>query len=336
MKKSSYINYIVLIFSILSILVCLTDCKKTDNPIKFPKGTFPDTVINMADINSAYDDYNIALYELNNTSPIIFSSNRKSSGGQFDLEQATFSFVFNQTDGSFGLGADMTNDAFLDKLINRAKTAGNDFGPYRLFSSLDGFEYLLLSSVNGDGNLDLYYLKNRPVYGLIIPDIDGPHPVKLLNTSFDDAYICFDSNLDSAYFVSNKDGNFDIFLQKRPADKDITSWFNLDYAVSTRADSVNSSSEDKCPMVLKHVMVFSSNRPGGLGGFDLYYSIFRNGKWNSPVNLGPGINSSSDEYRPVPGNHPDFTNQFMMFSSNRPGGKGGFDIYFTGVEFPEK
>lgn len=192
MKKSSYINYIVLIFSILSILVCFTDCKKTDNPIKFPKGTFPDTVINMADINSAYDDYNVALYELNNTSPIIFSSNRKSSGGQFDLEQATFSFVFNQTDGSFGLGTDITSDAFLDKLINRAKTPGNDFGPFRLFSSLDGFEYLMLSSVNADGNLDLYYLKNRPVYGSIIPDIDGPYPVKLLNTSFDDAYICFD------------------------------------------------------------------------------------------------------------------------------------------------
>jgi hypothetical protein len=26
----------------------------------------------------------------------------------------------------------------------------------------------------------------------------------------------------------------------------------------------------------------------------------------------------------------------MMFSSNRPGGKGGFDLYFTGVQFPKK
>jgi hypothetical protein len=289
----------------------------------------------MTDINSAYDDYNLALYQLYGNAPIVFSSNRKSSGGQFDLEQGNISFIFDQTNGSFGLEADMTDDAFLDKLINKAKTPGNDFGPYRMYSSLDGFEYLLLSSVNGEGNLDLFYFKNRPVYGSGLPDIDGPYPIKLLNTSSDDAYICFDSNLDSAYFVSNRDGNFDIFLHKRPTDKEIADWFDLDYAVSTKVDSVNSSSEDKCPLVFRKVMVFTSNRPGGLGGFDLYYSVFRNGKWSSPVNLGPGINTSSDEYRPVIGYHPDFTNLFMMFSSNRPGGKGGFDLYFTGVEFPE-
>jgi hypothetical protein len=336
MKKSVYNYYFVFIFSMLSITIFFTDCKKTENPINFPQGTFPDTVVNLADINSEYDDYNLTLYQLYGNLPIVFSSNRGSSGGQFDLEQASISFVFDQTNGAFGLGADMTNDAFLDKLISKAQTQGNDFGPYRLFSSLDGFEYFVLSSVNEAGNLDLFYLKNRPVYGSILPDIDGPYPIKLLNTSYDDAYICFDSNLDSAYFVSNIDGNFDIFLQKRPAEKDIASWFNLDYAVSTKVDSVNSSSEDKCPLVHKNIMVFTSNRPGGLGGFDLYYSVFRNGKWSSPVNLGPGINTSSDEYRPVIGYHPDFTNLFMMFSSNRPGGKGGYDLYFTGVEFPEK
>ena len=83
-------------------------------------------------------------------------------------------------------------------------------------------------------------------------------------------------------------------------------------------------------------MVFASNRPGGLGGYDLYYSILKNGKWGSPVNLGPRINTSSDEYRPVIGSYPEFTNKYLMFSSNRPGGKGGFDLYFTGVDFSSK
>jgi hypothetical protein len=31
------------------------------------------------------------------------------------------------------------------------------------------------------------------------------------------------------------------------------------------------------------------------------------------------------------GSDEDFTNTFLMFSSNRPGGKGGFDLYFTGI-----
>ena len=65
-------------------------------------------------------------------------------------------------------------------------------------------------------------------------------------------------------------------------------------------------------------MVFTSNRPGGFGGYDLYYSVFKNGKWSSPVNFGPRINTASDEYRPLIGYHPDFTNIYMIFSSDRP------------------
>jgi hypothetical protein len=332
MKNPGFINILTAVFCVTFISVCFTDCKKTENPIKFPKGTFPDTVLSLSDINSAYDDYNIALYQITQDLPIIFSSNRKSSGGQFDLEQASISFLFDQTTGVFTFSSKMTTDAFYEKLISKAKTAGNDFGPYSLFSTVDGFEYLLLSSVNTAGNLDLFYLKNQPVSGSIIPEVSGPFPIKLMNTSSDDAYICLDAEKDSAYFSSNKDGNFDIFLLKKPAKTDLSSWFNLDYSIPVRCDSLNSSDEDKCPFILKKIMVFTSDRPGGFGGFDLYYSVFKKGKWSSPVNFGPRINTSYDEYRPVLGFHPDFTNNYLMFSSNKPGGKGGFDLYFTGVD----
>ncbi len=334
MKKSGYINSIIGIIILLFISVSFTDCKKTPNPIKFPKGTFPDTVINVAAINSPYDDYNLDIFQLLGYSPLIFSSNRKSSGGQFDLEQAAVSYTFDQTTGVFGFGDRMTTDPFLDKLINKAVTPGNDFGPYRLFSTVDGYEYLLISSVNTAGNLDLYYLKNQPAFGTNLPEVTGPSPVRFMNTGADDAYICFNTNQDSAYFISNFDGNFDIFLQKKPAEQDLTSWFNSDYSSPTKVDSINSTYEDKCPFINKKIMVFTSNRPGGLGGYDLYYSLFKHGKWSSPVNLGPRINTSSDEYRPVIGFNPDFTNNFLMFSSNRPGGNGGFDLYFTGIDFP--
>jgi hypothetical protein len=335
MKKSLFYNYIILIFSMLILSTCLSNCKKTESPIKFPKGTFPDSVINLNDINSAYDDYNISLYQLTGNYPIIFSSNKKSSGGQFDLEQANISFVFDQTSGRFDLTAKMSDDSFVSKLINQAKTPGNDFGPYRLFSTTDGFEYLILSSENADGNLDLYYLKNTPVSNANLPAIDGPYPVNILNSGSDDAYISFNILQDSVYFTSNRDGNFDIYLQKRPVDKDLASWFSLPFTASAKVDSVNSTSEDKCPFIFRNVMFFASDYPGGLGGFDLYYSVCKNGKWSSPVNMGPDVNSSSDEYRPVIDYNPDFTNIFMMFSSNRPGGKGGFDLYFKGMELPK-
>jgi hypothetical protein len=82
MKKSSFSKYLMLIFNIIIISSSLINCKKTDSPIKFTHGTFPDSVINLADINSVYDDYNITLYQIEGHIPIIFSSNRKSSGGQ--------------------------------------------------------------------------------------------------------------------------------------------------------------------------------------------------------------------------------------------------------------
>ena len=169
-----------------------------------------------------------------------------------------------------------------------------------------------------------------------LPAVEGPFPVKLFNTTSDDAYFCFDSNWIQHILHLTEMEILIFILHKRPAEMEISKWLNLEFAASTKADSVNSSSDDKCPMVFKKIMIFTSNRPGGLGGYDLYYSVFRKGKWSSPVNFGPGINTSSDEYRPVIGFHPDFTNYFMMFSSNRPGGKGGFDLYFTGIEFPEK
>ena len=334
MKKSGYLNIITAGVCVIVISTLFTNCKKSENPVKYPKGTFPDSVINISDINSPYDDYNLALYQISETLPVIFSSDRNSSGGQFDLEQASISILFDQTTGVFGFGSKMTTDAFLDKLISKAKTPGNDFGPYRLFSTVDGFEYLLLASVNSSGNLDLFYLKNTPASGTILPEVSGPFPIKLMNTSSDDAYICFNSRQDTAYYSSNKDGDFNIFYINKPLDKDLSSWFNMDYALPAKVDSINSSSEDKCPFILKNIMVFASNRPGGLGGYDLYYSVYKNGKWSSAVNLGPRINTSSDEYRPVIGSHPDFTNYFLMFSSNRPGGKGGFDLYFTGIDFP--
>jgi hypothetical protein len=334
MKRRAYSKYIALIFSMLSIILFFVSCKKDDNPIKFSKGTFPDKLINLEDINSPYDDYNLDIHQLIGHNPIIFSSNRKSSGGQFDLEQASFAYNFNQTNGNFEISTEISNDQFLTNLINKAVTPGNDFGPYRQYSSLDGYEYLVLSSVNSEGNLDMSYLMNRPDMGTGIPEIQGPFPVKLLNSGSDDAYICFDSNLDSAYFTSNRDGNFDIFVQTRPAEKEIYAWFNLDFTSSTKVDSINSSADDKCPSVFKNVMVFTSNR-GDTAGYDLYYSLFKNGKWNSPKRFGNEINSSSDEYRPVIGFNQDFTNVYMMFSSNRPGGKGGYDLYFTGLELPK-
>jgi Tol biopolymer transport system component len=60
---------------------------------------------------------------------------------------------------------------------------------------------------------------------------------------------------------------------------------------------INSPSEEWDPFVPpdESYLLFESDRPGGYGGTDIYVSIKRNGKWQTPVNLGPTVNTSAYE-----------------------------------------
>ncbi|MEP1093580.1 MAG: OmpA family protein [Cyclobacteriaceae bacterium] len=71
---------------------------------------------------------------------------------------------------------------------------------------------------------------------------------------------------------------------------------------------------------------FSSNRPGGQGGRDLWVSEYSNQSWSRPVNLGKTINSFKDETTPFI--HPN--GETLYFSSNSFVGMGGFDLMRSG------
>jgi hypothetical protein len=42
-------------------------------------------------------------------------------------------------------------------------------------------------------------------------------------------------------------------------------------------------------------LYFASNRPGGHGGLDFYYSERRGEQWSAPVNLGPSVNTAEND-----------------------------------------
>ena len=71
---------------------------------------------------------------------------------------------------------------------------------------------------------------------------------------------------------------------------------------------------------------FTSDRPGGFGGLDIYMSIMDlDGTWGPAINLGSEVNSSAFEESP----HIQVNSNLLYFSSNRPGGLGEFDVYRT-------
>jgi len=322
------------IFCLITLYLSFsTGCKK-ESYIKYSKGIFPDSVIDLINLNSEYDDYNTALFSIEGVCPVIFSSNRGSKGAQFDLVQGVISFGFDQETGFFSLNSDITNDIYYGTIISKANTAGNDFGPYSYFSSNDGYEYFILASETNEHGLDFFFLKSLPRFENAVPNVSGLFPVNVINTRNNEAYISFDFNGDSVYFCSDRNGDYDIFVQKRNLSVATDLFLSGSFESASVVDSINSTSNDKTPFVYMNIMVYSSDRPGGMGGYDLYYSVFRNGKWSSPVNLGPKVNTEYNEYRPVIINHQDFVNQAIIFSSDRLGGKGGFDLYLAGFSLP--
>ncbi|MFO0321978.1 MAG: hypothetical protein ACK504_06095 [Bacteroidota bacterium] len=72
-------------------------------------------------------------------------------------------------------------------------------------------------------------------------------------------------------------------------------------------------------------LYFASDRPGGLGGRDLYVSEKINNEWGPAVNLGPQINTKYDEDAPFI--HPDCITLF--FSSQGHKSIGGYDIMYS-------
>jgi hypothetical protein len=326
MKRSSASLSSALVFSILIVLNGIMGCKKTDT-IKYPYGVFPDSITVISGLNSAYDDMDPNLY----MQLLIYSSSKNSSGSRHDFVQGSVSYTWDQDKGIFGLGSDLTSDSFLTKLLAAVNGTNDRIAPYRLYSPTDGYEYLFFSKDNGSGNLDFYYTMNRPVASSTLPDVIAPATANMLNTTGDEAYICFDANQDTLYFSSSAGGDFDIYQKSRSLDTALSVWLSKPFRPLVKVDSINSTGDDKCPFVYQNIMVFASNRSGGLGGFDLYYSVFKNGKWNSPVNFGPDVNTQYNETCPAIGYDRTFYNVYMIFSSDRPGGKGGYDLYFKGI-----
>lgn len=71
-------------------------------------------------------------------------------------------------------------------------------------------------------------------------------------------------------------------------------------------------------------IIFSSNRPGGFGGKDLYrVRKFMNGKYSLPFNLGPSINTPLDEDAP----YIDKRDNSLYFSSKGHNSIGEYDIF---------
>jgi Tol biopolymer transport system component len=91
--------------------------------------------------------------------------------------------------------------------------------------------------------------------------------------------------------------------------------------------NLNTSALEGCPFVAQRgdVLYFASNRAGGMGGMDIWYSLRgEGGAWGDPVNFAE-VNSPANELCPMAHRN----GKTFLFVSARSGGCGGDDLYMT-------
>ncbi len=139
-------------------------------------------------------------------------------------------------------------------------------------------------------------------------------PVPTLLTNGNESLNSFSKDGNYAYLFGHYDGKRGIYRAEKVQDA---------FTKPVRLNNVSSDYSDLQPYVFEDkVMFFTSNRPGSLGGYDIWVSENING-WQEPINLGSTINTINDEQSPFI----SWDGRTLFFSSNGHSSFGGFDIF---------
>lgn len=336
--------------SLISLFFIGWACQPKDAP--YSAAFFPEEPVNLFVLNSEYDDMNsdFSPTAIDQEFEFIFSSKRRTKGVDFNFESRYLKFVWNTETGSLSAVSridDLAAIPNLSRQIDMLNTECNENGPYSFFAKEgESTKRFFAFSMDCEGaHKIMAYDYNNPK-GLNDIGASGLR-LKLFSETSNEMYPSFYGNgflkdqsagnaalPEKMVFTSDVAGNFDIYEISVEGTVDYFNFPTSDEPRDIQQISVlNSPSNDHCPFVFRDMLVFTSDRPGGYGGYDLYYSKYSSGKWSEPVNFGPKINSAFDEFRPILANEVDngFENRLMIFSSNRPGGLGGFDLYYVGI-----
>jgi hypothetical protein len=193
--------------------------------------------------------------------------------------------------------------------------------------SADGLSLFLTSDRSGGfGSDDIWVTTRATINDSWSEPINLEPPV---NSSYPDGFPSISADGLTLYFSANNrpgiggPGGADIWMTTRSTKS--VFWgnpVNLGSPVNSASfESTQSISSDGL------TLYFDSDRPGGSGDSDLWVTTRStiNDNWNTPINLGSIVNSSSLERGPSISSD----SSTLFFESNRPGGSGGRDIWMT-------
>ncbi len=109
----------------------------------------------------------------------------------------------------------------------------------------------------------------------------------------------------------------------------VTSQFSPWSEPENLGSTINTTFNEQGPTLSndERSLYFGSDRPGGIGGFDIWVSqrACKECAWETPENLGPAVNTTSDETGPGL----SIDGHLLFFRSTRPGGAGLGDVFLS-------
>ena len=228
-----------------------------------------------------------------------------------------------------------SGEAYLDIFVAHVNNNGDIMNP-NPFTVLPDTEFHQATPYYSEDLGSLFFInsneENREMVfddngknALAIGRVDNTGSLQFLlrdvSTSF--YYPFFDVDSGNLYFAANFGdgyGGTDIYYARTNNGQIMSAPINLGPRINTPGNEI-------APYIFDGSFYYASDVFYGLGGMDIYKSEIQDvDEFSIPVNLGHGINSDSDDFGLIIKDNGD-KGLIGYFASNRPGGKGGDDIY---------
>lgn len=261
--------------------------------------------------NSPQDDYAPTFLEQDR---MLFSSTRSSSNKEVHLPSGmAYTDIFVGRIGNEGDVSQVNSLPWLPDLKFHEST------PF-YSTALNGVFYVRSNTVDGELSFDESG-KNTLAICLAKEDDYFMELLSTPSTSF--YYPYYDEVTERLYFAADFPqgyGGTDLYFVMTSKGKIMSSPMNLGAKINTPGNEI-------APFIFEGNLYFSSDVFYGLGGMDIYKSQLGMGQsFSTPINLGPGINGTSDDFGFVVRSG-EYGGYEGYFASNRPSGRGGDDIY---------
>ncbi|HTB06216.1 MAG TPA: carboxypeptidase regulatory-like domain-containing protein, partial [Bacteroidia bacterium] len=261
-------------------------------------------------LNSGFSDFAPVIYNDN----LVFVSDRGADMVNFEKSSATGSNFYKMYMAK-PLSKGFDKPELFSKTVNGSQS-DNNVGPVSF--SADG-KILFFTKVaairkkNFINQVKIYYCESNG------SGWSTPQPFPFNSDTYSNMDPAISPDGQQLFFSSNMPGGFggtDIYVSQKTA----TGWSQP----QNLGSEVNTPGNEAFPYMRKDgTLFFASDRHFNYGGLDMFSSVLKGGKWTNVENLGPDINSTTDDF----GICFNSNGHTGYFSSNRKGGSGKDDIY---------